>query len=70
MRTGIFRVRRTWLGKCILQERINSPSFIAGRVDSGVRDIYWRDVKYDKAPNSLTASSYAFDIDRKWRDIK
>ena len=47
MKTGRYRVRRSWLGKAILQQEFDGPSFIAGQVDASIRDIYWRDVKFD-----------------------
>ena len=51
MRTGKYRVRRNWLGKCILQEMHDYPSYIGGQVDSGTRDYLWRDVEFDDLPN-------------------
>lgn len=49
MRTGKYRVRRTWFGKCILQEYIDSPSLIGGIVDSSIRICRWEDVLYNNA---------------------
>lgn len=54
MRLNEFRVRRNWLGQAVLQQRINSPSLIAGHVDSAVRSLYWVDVQYNQAPALLT----------------
>lgn len=53
MRTGKYRVRKGWFGKCILQAEYNTPSFICGRVDSSIRQIVWEDVNYKKAPEAL-----------------
>lgn len=51
--TAIFRVRRGLWGKSILQELIDSPSYIAGRVDSSIRMFRWVDVPYKAAPRAL-----------------
>jgi len=54
---GIYRVRRSMLGKCILQERLSFPLIIGGNVDAGLRDIQWRDVDWKRAPGLLLASN-------------
>lgn len=51
--SGLFRVRRGWFGKSVLQECIDSPPFIGGIVDSHTRDLRWEDVPYNKAPRAL-----------------
>jgi len=53
MKTGRYRVRKGWFGKCILQAEYDAPMFLCGKVDSSVRDIYWKDVPYTKAPTEL-----------------
>lgn len=42
--SGIFRVRKTWFGKCILQEWQNYPNI-------DVRE--WKDVSFCTAPTQL-----------------
>lgn len=51
----IYRVRRGWFGKCVLQELRDTPSYIGDVVDVHIRDIYWEDVSYDKAPRALVS---------------
>lgn len=53
-RTGIYRLRKSFFGKCILQERLTFPCLIGGRVDASVREIVWEDVEYKRAPAELT----------------
>lgn len=53
MRTGIYRVRKTWWGKCILQVQFDGPSFVSGQADSSIRVLYWADVDYNSAPVCL-----------------
>lgn len=48
--TGIYRLRKSFFGKSILQERMSYPCLLGGEVDSSVREIVWEDVKYNKAP--------------------
>lgn len=50
MKTGFYRIRKGWFGKCILQELYDEPSFIGGHVDSTIRRKIWEDVKYKSAP--------------------
>lgn len=50
---NVYRVRQGFFGKSILQVIVNHPSLIAGQVDNHIRDIYWADVKYDRAPSFL-----------------
>lgn len=65
--TGIYRVRRGWFGKSVLQELLDSPSFIGGLVDASVRDFHWQDVAYREAPRALV-SQFCEDVARKFKD--
>lgn len=53
MKTGRYRVRKGWFGKCILQAEYNTPSYSGGQVDVHIRDIFWRDIKFKYAPPQL-----------------
>jgi hypothetical protein len=53
MRTGRYRTRRGLFGVCVLQAEYNTPSLIGGRVDTSVRDVFWEDIKWNKAPLEL-----------------
>lgn len=55
MEYKIYRVRRGFGGKSILQVAHNGPSFNGGQVDSSIRVLYWSDVKYNSAPATLMA---------------
>lgn len=55
MNSKIYRVRRGFGGKSILQVLVNSPSFSGGHVDSSIRVLNWCDVDYNTAPIVLTA---------------
>ena len=56
MKTGLYRVRRGWFGRCVLQAQFNGPAFLGGQVDASVRVLYWADVKWDQAPVALVAA--------------
>ena len=47
-----YRIRRSFLGKAILQRLVSSPSLINGVVDSSIRTLSWEDVDYDTEPYS------------------
>jgi hypothetical protein len=51
MRTGRYRVRRTWDGRAVLQEEYDGPMFIGGHVDSSIRVLRWTDVRFDQLDN-------------------
>ena len=53
IKTGIYRIRKGWFGRCILQEYMNHPSLVGGQVDASIRDCYWEDVNYNRAPTTL-----------------
>lgn len=57
MRTGIYRVRKGWFGKCILQAQFDRPAFLGGQVDASQRVIYWADVDWNSAPVWLFAGA-------------
>ena len=49
MRTGIYRVRKSFWGKCILQELFDSP----------VKE--WQDVKWNQAPGVIIEDVRGYD---------
>ena len=51
--TGLFRVRRGWFGRCVLQELMDYPSYSGGAVDASMREFLWEDVLYKAAPRAL-----------------
>lgn len=51
--TGVFRVRRGWFGRAILQELMDYPTFNGFFVDASHREHKWEDVDYDHAPEQL-----------------
>lgn len=53
MRTGKYRTRKGLFGRAVLQAQYDTPSLIGGRVDTSVRDIFWQDIKWGKAPAEL-----------------
>lgn len=53
MRTGKYRTRRGLFGKTVLQAQYDTPSLIGGKVDSSIRDVFWKDVKWERAPAEL-----------------
>lgn len=53
MRTGRYSVRKSLYGKAILQAEYNSPILTGNAVDASIRDIYWEDIPYEKAPLKL-----------------
>jgi len=53
MRTGKYRTRRGLFGRAVLQAQYNTPALVGGKVDASVRDIFWQDVKWSKAPAEL-----------------
>lgn len=48
-----FRVRKGWFGKSILQQLVSHPAIIGNSIDSSIREYQWRDVVYDRAPESF-----------------
>lgn len=65
--TDIFRVRRGWLGRSVLQELRNYPVYIGNSVDSTQREFIWEDVLYNHAPRALV-SQFCEDVLRKFTD--
>lgn len=51
MRTGRYRLRRGFGNKSVLQCEYDSPSLIAGQIDSSIRTLNWYDVAYDDLSN-------------------
>lgn len=51
--TGLFRVRKGWFGKSVLQELMDYPTYSGGVVDASTREFVWQDVSYSHAPRSL-----------------
>lgn len=56
-KTGIYRLRKSFNGKCILQERHNFPYIEGGNVDASIRVFEWHDVNWDDAPLLLFADA-------------
>ena len=59
MKTGVYRVRKGWFGRCILQAQFNGPAFLGGQVDASIRVLYWADVAWDQAPVALVEHAKA-----------
>ncbi len=51
----IYRVRRGWLGRAILQKLVSLPTLVGGQVDAHNRESKWVDVPYHYAPPVLQA---------------
>lgn len=55
VKTGRYRVRRSWLGKAILQEEYDFPMIIGGFPDASIRERSWSDVEFDRLDAILFA---------------
>jgi hypothetical protein len=67
MRTGIYRVRKTWFGRCILQELHHYPTAIGSSEDSSIRIPIWKDIKWNMAPGLLKQTH---DFDKLYEEPK
>ena len=55
MNEPIYRVRRGFRGKSILQKLVSLPTLTGGKVDVYNREMKWLDVPYDGAAPMLIA---------------
>jgi hypothetical protein len=46
VKTGRYRVRPGLFGRAVLQEEHSDPMYCYGFVDTSLREITWRDVKF------------------------
>lgn len=65
MRTGKYRVRKTWFGKSILQAQYDTPSLVGGQIDADTRDIFWQDIPHKYAPDLLQEITHLNIADNK-----